>query len=166
MKKPTQAWCLSAAFIIASGIGFSQNSNSGQEAPAKADANAAAGRKDPARPVEMKDGNWDNPKPITKHHLTLKKIEVVHKDGKNFLKLTIDIPNFEKDFVPYPLFRVVSAGKVIAERGLETYGLTPVELIATDLESLPKDFACKVYIKVHGGPDTPCYLLSYPAADP
>jgi hypothetical protein len=59
----------------------------------------------------------------------------------------------------------VSGGKVIAERGLKTYALTHIELIPTDLESLPKNFACTVYIKVHGGSDTPIYVLQYPAAD-
>ena len=146
------------------GIGFSQNSNSGHEASEKTVMNASAERKTSDKSVGMEDVNWDNPKQITKHHLTLKKIEVVHEDGKKFLKLTIDIPNSEKDFVPYPLIRVVSGGKVIAERGLETYALTHIELIPTDLESLPKNFACKVYIKVHGGPDTPFYVLQYPAA--
>jgi hypothetical protein len=165
MKNLNQYLFLLAASCLITEHGFSQNPDSGNQTSGKIDVNAAAEQKPSDKPSEIKDVEWDNPKRIAKHRLKIKKIEAVREEGKKFLKLTIDIPDQEKDFVPYPLIRVVSAGKVIAERGLDTFSLVYVELIPTDLESLPQNFACTVTIKVHGAPDSPIYVLQYPAAD-
>jgi hypothetical protein len=92
-------------------------------------------------------------------------IQHVRVEGRAFLKLNIAStdPDPERSFYPYPLFRVISGGKVVAERDLQTYGLVNEELIPTTLDSLPENFRCVVEMRAHGEMGVPPYEMPYPA---
>jgi len=82
-------------------------------------------------------------------------IELITQDDKKFLKITILDKQKDLGLYSYPLFKIVSGGKVIAERGLSTYGLVETELVPTKLKKLPSNFECTVFLTMHGSEPNP-----------
>jgi hypothetical protein len=89
------------------------------------------------------------PKEVEEEYFDLETVSLMGEEGKKFIRLNFK-PFTKDDFYwAYPLFKVEIDGKVVAERDLQTYGMTQVELIPTKLKELPKHFKMKVTIGMH-----------------
>jgi hypothetical protein len=102
-----------------------------------------------------------NLKAQTSTRFEVTNIELIRQSGKNFLKIAIQDKQKDAGFYSYPIFKVVSNGKTIAERGLSSYGLVETELIPTKLKELPKNFTCVVFLSSQGG--TNAHQMEYKA---
>lgn len=80
---------------------------------------------------------------LEKDDFELKKVSLIKEGTQNFIRLDFK-PFKEGAYWSYPMFIVEIDGKVVAERGSETYGLVRTELIPTELEELPTHFEAKV----------------------
>ncbi|BDS14066.1 hypothetical protein [Aureispira anguillae] len=99
--------------------------------------------------------------PVGKNQFEVTNIDLLRQNGQNFLALTIKDHNPKGQIYPYPIFRIESNQKLIAERDFSTTELVELELIPTTLKQLPKDFSCTIYLDSFGDMGSLSYQFFY-----
>lgn len=92
----------------------------------------------------INEKNWQ----LLEGSIELEKVSFLKEGDKKFIRLDFK-PFLTNVYWSYPVFRIEMNGKVIAERGMESYTLVNIELVPTELDALPENFELKVILGKH-----------------